>query len=116
MSKKNRILLFVLLLCTTTVLFLLHRPVELVNTLSHLDKFFHFVLFFILTWSMSSALNTSLSLTLLVLLAYGFIIELIQSRIPGLVPDFYDWLADAVGVIAYFSLVLLFKQRKKNAN
>ncbi len=117
MVKVKRVIGFLLILLAVTVIFLGHRPTEFLSQVTHLDKVVHFGLFFCLAWSMDWSFRPKLWVSLLILCAYGLLIEIIQSYIPGLVPDLYDWLADASGAMSYFLFSFVRQQlRTKNAN
>lgn len=95
--------LFFVLLSITTFLFLWQFPSTGAQSIPHLDKLVHFVIFFVLALTFHRAFALSAKLSLLFLACYGLMIEVAQSYAPGRGADVYDWLADASGVIAYFA-------------
>ncbi|MAK72395.1 MAG: hypothetical protein CMF12_05820 [Idiomarina sp.] len=118
-SKRSKFLArlaFIGLLIAATVAFFVQVPTTGASKIPYFDKYVHVGVFFLLSFTLHQAFALSGRVSFLLLGLYGLLIEIGQNYIPGRGSDFYDWLADAAGVIAYFSLVLLFKQRKKNAN
>ena len=71
-----------------------------VKLFPHADKIIHFALFAGLGVNICYTLSNSKKLTLPLLSAiiFGFITEIIQDYIPGRTLDFYDALADTLGV------------------
>lgn len=94
---------FFLLLSVTTFLFLWQFPATGAKSLPYLDKLVHFTIFFVLAITFHKAFKLSAKVSLLFLACYGLLIEVAQFYAPGRGADFYDWLADGAGVIAYFA-------------
>lgn len=79
---------------------------------NYLDKVAHFALFFLLSWSICRVYPNDTRLTgmLLWTVVLGFLTEFIQQYIPGRNLDFYDGLADTLGVLAAYYLATNFKR------
>jgi VanZ family protein len=81
------------------------------------DKLAHYILYtflsFILFLDFDGKNNTSYSRTILLLtigIAYGGLMELVQSFVPGRSADFIDFLFDAAGVFTGFLFYLAWKK------
>lgn len=94
---------FFIVLSITTFLFLWQFPATGAQSVPYLDKLVHFVIFFVLALTFHRAFALSAGLSLLFLVCYGLLIEIAQTYAPGRGADVYDWIADASGVIAYFT-------------
>lgn len=105
------------------VLLLMFSPVlpdklkELFVFLQLTDKMEHFIAFFLLSLLLNRASSTihHRIRNVLALLAFGIFIEIIQYFIPERDADFFDFIADAMGIAAFqfiFSVYLYFTQRK----
>ncbi|AAV82964.1 VanZ family protein [Idiomarina loihiensis] len=105
--------LFFVVLSTATFLFLWQFPSTGAQSIPHLDKLVHFGIFFVLALTFHRAFALSAKLSLLILVCYGFLIEIAQSYAPGRSADVYDWLADASGVVAYFILHHLLSKKSR---
>lgn len=105
--------LFFVVLSTATFLFLWQFPSTGAQSIPHLDKLVHFGIFFVLALTFHRAFALSVKLSLLILVCYGFLIEIAQSYAPGRSADVYDWLADASGVVAYFILHHLLSKKSR---
>jgi VanZ family protein len=105
--------LFFVVLSTATFLFLWQFPSTGAQSIPHLDKLVHFGIFFVLALTFHRAFALSAKLSLLILVCYGFLIEIAQSYAPGRSADVYDWLADASGVVAYFILHHLLSKKPR---
>ena len=87
-----------------------------VKLFPHVDKVIHFILFAGLAINSCYAITDSKKLTLGLLLAVilGFITEIIQDYIPARSLDFYDALADTLGIyigyLLYSNFTTLFKK------
>lgn len=77
---------------------------------NYLDKLVHFTIFAFLGFSVIKAFSQSKKLTLYLMLCIllGFVTEIVQQYIPGRNLDFYDALADTLGVFSAY----LFTQLK----
>lgn len=72
---------------------------------NYLDKIVHIIIFFLLTRSALAASSNKENYTSIVIVCIllGFVTEILQQFIPGRNMEFYDGLADVVGVtIAYY--------------
>lgn len=83
------------------------------------DKMQHFIVFFILSFLLNRASSTihHRIRNVLALLAFGIFIEIMQYLIPGRSADFFDFVADAVGIAAFqflFSVYLYFRRKIKS--
>ncbi|PYE33866.1 VanZ like protein [Idiomarina fontislapidosi] len=105
--------IFLSLLVAITFAFLWQVPShEASRMLPHADKWVHFTAFFLLSFTLHKAFDLSGKVAIALLLIYGCAIEVIQYYIPGRGSDVMDWLADAAGVVAYFSLLWIFRKRR----
>ena len=94
----------------------------LVKLPSGMDKFIHFLIFFVLGWLMTRGMydseKISLPLKWLIILAGGALFALLdewhQSLVPGRVADTMDWLADMAGIISAGLWYYYLNGRKKN--
>lgn len=94
-------------------------PGELAPTMTASDKVDHLLGFAALSAAAMLALAPGLRSTLLAsasMLAYGVLIELLQTQVPGRYGDVQDALADAVGVALGITMVTslrwLFRTRR----
>lgn len=102
---------FVVLLIAATGAFFWQSPQPNVIQVAHADKYFHIGVFFLLSITLHLGFALSRPLVFLLLGLYGLCVELIQGYIPGRVSsDWYDWLANCVGVLLYFALVFLYQK------
>jgi VanZ family protein len=105
--------IFLSLLIVITIAFLWQFPShEASRMIPHADKWVHFSAFFLLSVTLHKAFDLSGKLASSLLLIYGCAIEVIQYYIPGRGSDVMDWLADAAGVTAYFTLLWLYRKRR----
>ncbi len=94
----------------------------LVKLPSGMDKFIHFLIFFVLGWLMTRGMydleKISLPLKWLIILAGGALFALLdewhQSLVPGRVADTMDWLADMAGIISAGLWYYYLNGRNKN--
>ena len=99
---KYFFLFFICLICSTYG--------TLINVQSYIkdvyinDKVLHFAIFFILSFCASNAFFWQKKYTIIVLLFYGALIELIQDLLPYRASDLSDFLANTLGVLFYFLL------------
>ncbi|MGM0480711.1 MAG: VanZ family protein [Pseudomonadota bacterium] len=104
---------FIVLLIAATGAFFWQSPPSQANQIPHLDKFVHFAVFFLLSFTLHQAFTLSGRLAFFLLALYGLFIEVAQHYIPGRGSDVYDWIADSVGVLAYFVLIFLYQKLTK---
>jgi len=71
---------------------------------NYLDKVAHFLLFAFMAYQAFNALENKeeISSVIVWLVLLGFLTEFLQQFIPGRNMDFYDALADTMGVVAAF--------------
>lgn len=84
-----------------TVAWFAFKPNDTDNGIEHLDKVQHVAAFASLAFAASfgwAHKTRNLLLTAAGLLAYGLLIELVQTQLPTRSGEVADWLADAVGV------------------
>ncbi|MDD5334879.1 MAG: VanZ family protein [Rhodoferax sp.] len=85
------------------VLALMPSPPPMITT--GWDKSNHLLAFGVLAWLGCKAFPQHLAFTLLSLLAYGALIEILQSFTPTRSAEWLDLLADAVGILAGWMVV-----------
>ena len=98
--------IFVLSVIFASFLFLKQGGHSGVN-FQHADKVGHFVIFFSLALLLDLSFNLSINKSLIVLSAYGVIIEVMQSFLPYRDASAGDIFADILGVVVY---LLLFRK------
>ncbi|MGM0525154.1 MAG: VanZ family protein [Pseudomonadota bacterium] len=106
-------IVFVSLLIAVTLAFVWQVPASKASSIPYADKWVHFAIFFLLSLTLHKAFALNGRVSFLLLGMYGLLIEVVQNYIPGRGSDLYDWIADSLGVLAYFGLVYLLQQRKK---
>ena len=114
-SKTVARIAFVCLLIAVTAAFTMQVPNSGASDIPYMDKYVHFGIFFLLSFTLHRAFAFSGRISFIVLGLYGLLIEIAQNYVPGRGSDVYDWLADSAGVITYFTIILVLKKRKKNA-
>lgn len=94
--------LVLLALLSVSVLALWPSPSQVITT--GWDKANHFIAFFVLFGLMDFAWPRQLSMLhkVLLLLAYGFAIELIQAGMARRYFSMLDWVADGIGLAVYY--------------
>ena len=102
-------IIFVVLICLLSVLFLWQFGPSTVSTIPHMDKAVHFGAFFILAFAFHRAFPLPIWVALPLLTAYGLAIEYAQSLTPYRSADWLDLVADAAGATAYYALHWLHK-------
>ena len=115
-SKTVARIAFIALLIGATIAFFWQVPSTGASRIPYIDKYVHFGVFFLLSFTLHQAFSLSARASFLWLGLYGLFIEVAQSYIPGRGSDVYDWLADSAGVLGYFAIVFLVQRYKKNAN
>jgi len=101
LNNKTYRLLFILGIIVTLIL-TLSIPVGLVKSGLINDKVAHAVTFSVLAFLYSHTLDKNYGFQALVLLAaFGFLIELIQYFLPWRSFSWLDWVADLVGIFVY---------------
>jgi len=99
-NKTYRILFF--LAIVITLLLTLSVPVGIVKAGLINDKIAHGITFFSLSFLYSHSEGDKYGIkSLLLLVLFGFVIELIQYFLPWRSFSWFDWLADIVGIISY---------------
>ena len=78
-----------------------------------MDKIAHFILYSLLGFFLTGALPEEKIWAIIIGTIYGILDELHQSFIPYRSCSLYDWLADAIGVIAGVYLWLTVKKLTK---
>lgn len=81
---------------------------------AHQDKYGHFAAFFILALLGIAAWPTHLARVPGGLLLYGMAIEIGQSFTAYRMGDVFDWLADALGILAASALSLLYRAMRRS--
>lgn len=102
---------FAILLVSATVAFFWQFPPSQQPGLPYADKLVHFGIFFVLSATLHKAFALPGRWSFLLLACYGLLIEVVQSYLPGRGSDIYDWLADSLGVLAYFGIVYWLRKR-----
>lgn len=103
--------LFILVFLTVSMGFLIQNPPNMgASTIPHMDKIAHFFLFMILAATMHLAFAPRAWVGLLILLMYGIAIEWIQHHIPGRGAEVMDVVADMLGALTFYGLLLLFRR------
>jgi VanZ family protein len=85
-------------------------PMPRVEGIDKVGHFFAYLILGFLSARASKRLDTSPFLAIAVGWMYGVVDELHQSTVPGRVPSFADWIADAAGVVIGVSLYLLLRR------
>ena len=101
--------------CLVSIEFLATTTQE-IKPLAHTwDKANHFIAFMTLYILLSLAYkNLSIVVKILMLLAFGMQIEIVQSFIPGRDFSGFDVIADSVGIMIGIGAYLLYKKRLNN--
>ena len=81
--------------------------------LPHFDKVGHFIAFFVLALCVDFATSLNRIASIITLVVYGIIVELVQSYIPGREASVADIFADSAGVIAYYLLIVNSERLKR---
>lgn len=99
LSTVSRVLFFC---CLVSVSLIALLPQTTVDVFTLWDKVNHFLAFFVLLWLMDYSWPVSLALRnkALLLLSFGFLIELAQLEVARTF-SLWDWLADAIGLSGY---------------
>lgn len=99
-----------LIACVIAVLTLSLMPAPPPTLNTGWDKSNHLLAFVTLTWFALHAFPQRLKSVLLGLLAYGALIEILQSFTPSRSAEWLDLLADAVGILLGWGLVKLWQR------
>ena len=79
------------------------------------DKFFHALTFFMLAGLMCFAqFKTKYWLDFVLLFGFGLLIELVQRFIPLRSFDLFDAVANAIGLVCFYSLAFIYKWYKRS--
>jgi len=78
--------------------------------ISNLDKVAHFGIFLVLSWLIWKGFRAAFWKIALLLAIYGALIEVVQENFTRRTGDFWDWVADMAGVLAFFLLRKLWHQ------
>lgn len=82
----------------------------------HLDKWVHFGLWFIWTWLFFKNVKPGrklMTVSVIFFSAYGGFIEYLQGYMnAGRTADFWDWMADSMGVFAIFLYSAVYQTKK----
>ncbi|MCC5854564.1 MAG: VanZ family protein [Idiomarina sp.] len=114
--KGHGRLVFGLIFVVVSGLFLMQSPPTVsVNHIPHLDKLVHFALFFVLAASLHLAFAPPVWLGMLLLIAYGITIEVIQHFIPGRGAEVMDVVADTLGAGAFYAALWGFRRLRSRA-
>ncbi len=81
-------------------------------TIPHLDKLVHFLMFLFLSFVYYLEKRALTLLIALFLAFYGAFIEFVQYFLPYRSADFFDWLADVLGILAVFPAIKIFEKLK----
>jgi len=101
-----RLTLFLALITVTFFAAIEAHPPK--NKIPHLDKFIHFFVFFVLSWIVDSAIKEPLykNRTLIAcLFLYSIGIEIMQFFIPYRHAEFYDVIANLIGMLVYLAFI-----------
>ena len=85
-------------------------PMPRVEGIDKVGHFFASLILGFLSARATKRLDTSALLAIAVGWTYGVVDEFHQSAVPGRVPSFADWIADAAGVVIGVSLYLLLRR------
>tara|TARA_B100000674_G_C37506989_1_gene763031 strand:- start:284 stop:628 length:345 start_codon:yes stop_codon:yes gene_type:complete len=94
--------LFVLLVVFTA--YAAFYPSQGTSSIPHIDKFFHFLIFFLLSFSLDLSVKQPLlkhPLLILFLIFYAALIEFVQYFLPYRSAELFDLLSDSIGILVY---------------
>lgn len=99
------------LICCTLVLLLLPLSSDASNTLTYFDKLVHALIFLVLTAMAIRIWTSHHLLTVLLLIAFGGLTELMQGLTGWRTASWADFVADTVGVLlGWFTLKISLKK------
>ncbi|MBY6064944.1 VanZ family protein [Pseudidiomarina sediminum] len=101
-KKKWSVVIFLVLLVVITTSFMMQISTGGLPTFPHIDKVVHFVFFFALAWAFYHAFPIPIVWALLILTAYGFLVEYVQGTLPHRSASYGDLLADAAGAGSFY--------------
>ncbi|GAA0820540.1 hypothetical protein GCM10009111_26180 [Colwellia asteriadis] len=104
-------LLILLALLLTLAIFPQFVPSELKNftfRLPKIDTIGHFISFFLLTWVVHSLIKVPLVISVITLIFYAACTEIGQYYLGFRSADWFDFLADATGVISFLLIKLTY--------
>jgi len=87
--------------------YLFFSPQSLPADIPHSDKYGHILVFFCLSVLIYKCINVSRRYQILMLVSYGVLVECIQYYIPYRSGGLDDVIADALGVVLFYSLTLI---------
>lgn len=85
-------------------------PMPRVEGIDKIGHFFAYLILGFLSARATKRLDRSALLAIAVGWMYGVLDEFHQSTVPGRIPSFADWIADAAGVVIGVSLYLLLRR------
>ena len=103
---------FAVILTGITLLSLL-PPKSTIN-IGNQDKISHYLAYFFLTINALLIIkNRKQVITILLIILYGFIIECLQSFVPGRFPSYNDVVANSMGALSGLIIILIVSKRFK---
>ena len=69
---------------------------------ANLDKLAHFLIFLVLSWLFFKGFRLVFWKLFLLLAVYGALIDVVQEYFTRRHGDFWDWLADIAGILAFY--------------
>ena len=109
MTLRFSIWIWAFVSCVLAVLVLALMPVPPPIPSTGWDKLNHLLAFAVMTWLGCKAFPQRLVITLLSLLAYGALIEILQSFTPIRSAEWFDLLADGLGILVGWGVLRLQK-------
>lgn len=104
LNQRSSIWILAFFACALAVLVLALMPSPPQELSSGWDKSNHLLAFAVLTWLGGKAFPQRLAITLLGLLAYGALIEVLQSFTPTRSAEWLDLVADGMGILVGWAL------------
>lgn len=101
MRNLHHLFFFLLIAFTSSMIFISDDVRELVFQLTKIDSIGHFIGFFCLTWVLSSLVKLPLLNLAIALIFYSALTEVGQHYLGFRNGEFRDFVADAVGIIAF---------------
>jgi VanZ family protein len=107
MAKRSSIWIWFFFACALAVMVLALLPAPPPMITTGWDKSNHLLAFAVMAWLGCKAFPQRLVFILLGLLAYGALIEILQSFTPTRSAEWFDFLADSVGILVGWVLIRL---------